>query len=48
MDPAPAMLIFVPVMAPAATRIGINTLQLGIIVVMALAIGKITPPYGIS
>lgn len=48
MDPAPAMLIFVPVMAPVAISIGVNPLQLGIIVVMALAIGKITPPYGIS
>lgn len=48
MDPAPAMLIFVPVMAPVAIRIGVNPLHLGIIVVMALAIGKITPPYGIS
>ena len=48
MDPAPAMLIFVLMMAPIATRIGVNPLQLGIIVVMALAIGKITPPYGIS
>jgi len=36
------------VMAPVATRIGGNPLQLGNIVVMALAIGKITPPYGIS
>jgi TRAP-type C4-dicarboxylate transport system permease large subunit len=47
MDPAPAMLIFVPVMAPVATRIGVNPLQLGIIVAMALAIGKITLPFGI-
>jgi len=48
MDPAPAMLIFVPVMAPIAIGIGVEPLQLGILVIMALAIGKITPPYGIS
>ena len=48
MDPAPAMLIFVPVLASVATTIGADPLQLGILVIMALAIGKITPPYGIS
>lgn len=48
MDPAPAMLIFVPVLASVAAGIGADPLQLGILVIMALAIGKITPPYGIS
>ena len=48
MDPAPAMLIFVPVLASIALSIGADPLQLGILVIMALAIGKITPPYGIS
>ncbi len=48
MDPAPAMLIFVPVLAGLISRVGVHPLQMGILVVMALAIGKITPPYGIS
>ena len=48
MDPAPAMLIFVPVLASVAASVGVDPLQLGILVIMALAIGKITPPYGIS
>lgn len=48
MDPAPAMLIFVPVLAAIAPDMGANPLQMGILVIMALAIGKITPPYGIS
>lgn len=48
MDPAPAMLIFVPVLAAVAATIGADPLQLGILIIMALAIGKITPPYGIS
>lgn len=48
MDPAPAMLIFVPVLAAVASTIGADPLQLGILIVMALAVGKITPPYGIS
>ncbi len=48
MDPAPAMLIFVPVLATVANSTGVDPLQLGILTIMALAIGKITPPYGIS
>jgi tripartite ATP-independent transporter DctM subunit len=48
MDPAPAMMIFVPVLVPLAQKIGIHPLHLGIIVVMTMDIGKITPPYGIS
>jgi tripartite ATP-independent transporter DctM subunit len=48
MDPAPAMLVFVPVVAPIADQLEVHPLLLGIVVVMTLAIGKITPPYGIS
>lgn len=48
MDPAPAMMICVPVLVPLAQKIGIHPLHLGIIVVMTMDIGKITPPYGIS
>jgi TRAP-type C4-dicarboxylate transport system permease large subunit len=48
MDPAPAMLVFVPVIAPIADRLEVHPLLLGIVVVMTLSIGKITPPYGIS
>lgn len=48
MDPAPAMLIFVPVLAAIAPAVGVDPLHLGILVIMSLAIGKITPPYGIS
>ncbi|RPJ37310.1 MAG: TRAP transporter large permease [Deltaproteobacteria bacterium] len=48
MDPAPAMMIFVPVLVPLAQKLGIHPLHLGIIVVMTMDIGKITPPYGIS
>mgnify|MGYP001585688207 CR=1 FL=1 len=48
MDPAPAMMIFVPVLVPFADKLGVHPLHLGIIVVMTMDIGKITPPYGIS
>ncbi|MGQ9367535.1 TRAP transporter large permease [Azospirillum sp. ST 5-10] len=48
LDPAPAMLIFVPVLTPVAMTLGVDPVKLGLIVVMALSVGKITPPYGIS
>lgn len=48
LDPAPAMLIFVPVLSPIAMSLGVDPVKLGLLVVMTLSIGKITPPYGIS
>jgi len=42
------MMIFVPVLVPFAQKLGIHPLHFGIIVVMTMDIGKITPPYGIS
>tara|TARA_Y100000590_G_scaffold465099_1_gene636399 strand:+ start:75937 stop:77241 length:1305 start_codon:yes stop_codon:yes gene_type:complete len=48
MDPVPAILIFVPVLAPIAIALGVEPILLGIIIVMTLSIGRITPPYGIS
>jgi len=47
MDAIPAMILFVPVILPAATHFGIDPIHLGIIVVITLAIGLITPPYGL-
>lgn len=48
MDPIPAMTIVVPIIVPVAEVLGVHSLLLGILVVMALCVGKITPPYGIS
>jgi len=48
MDPVPAMIIVVPIIVPIAEVLGVHGLLLGILVVMALCVGKITPPYGIS
>jgi tripartite ATP-independent transporter DctM subunit len=48
MDPVPAMVIVVPILVPIAARMNIHPLLMGILIVMALCIGKITPPYGIS
>jgi len=47
MDAIPAMILFIPVILPVAVKLGISPIHLGIIVVMTLAIGLVTPPYGL-
>lgn len=47
MDAIPAMILFVPVILPTALQFGIDPIHLGLITVMTLAIGLVTPPYGL-
>ncbi|MBZ4655313.1 MAG: C4-dicarboxylate transport system permease large protein [Peptococcaceae bacterium] len=47
MDAIPAMILFVPVLLPAAKTLGISEIHLGLVTVICLAIGLITPPYGL-
>src|SRR5699024_10493945 len=47
MDAIPAMILFVPVILPSATLFGIDPVHLGLIVVITLAVGLVTPPYGL-
>ena len=47
MDAVPAILIFVPIIQPAAVKVGIHPIHLGVIVVMTLALGLLTLPYGL-
>lgn len=46
MDIAPAILIFTPMLLPLVTAAGIDPIYFGIIVVINLSIGLITPPVG--
>lgn len=46
MDAIPAMILFVPVILPTAHFFGINDIHLGIVITLCLAIGLVTPPYG--
>lgn len=48
MEPASAMLIVVPLLAPVVGMLGINPTVLGIVTVMSIRVGTITPPYGLS
>ncbi|TFD50723.1 TRAP transporter large permease [Cryobacterium sp. Hh7] len=47
MDALPAMAILIPVFAPFVIAAGIDPVQYGVIAVMTLAVGLITPPVGI-
>jgi tripartite ATP-independent transporter DctM subunit len=44
----PAILIFGPIFVPIATHLGINSIQYGIIFVLALGLGSFAPPMGIG
>jgi len=46
MDAVPIMLIFFPVVLPVAIQLGIDPTHFGVIVVMNLMIGLLTPPIG--
>lgn len=46
MDPTPAVLIFTPIFLPIAESFGIDPIQFGIMMVLNLSIGTITPPVG--
>ncbi len=45
-DVAPAILLICPIMLPVMQQFGINGLQFGAMVIVALAIGLVTPPIG--
>ena len=47
MDAVPAMILFVPIILPSATALGISPIILGLIVIVTLALGLVTPPYGL-
>lgn len=46
-DLAPAVTLFTPILLPIAQAVGIHPIHFGIIMVVNLAIGLITPPVGV-
>lgn len=48
MEGISAILVLVPVLLPVAISFGIDPLHFGVIVILNLSIGMITPPYGIT
>ena len=47
MEALAAMLILIPILTPAAAQFGIDPVQFGVLFVLNLMIGTITPPVGI-
>lgn len=46
MDPTPAVLIFTPIFLPICQSFGMHAVQFGVMLVLNLCIGTITPPVG--
>jgi tripartite ATP-independent transporter DctM subunit len=47
-DLTPALIMMVPILLPLATKLGIDHIHLGVIMVVNLTFGLITPPVGTS
>ena len=45
-EPLPGIVVLVPILAPIAHALGISDLQFGIVVIVNLTMGMITPPVG--
>ena len=48
MDTTPAIMILTPILLPAVQVFGVDPIQFGIIMVVNLAIGFVTPPIGVN
>ncbi len=48
MEPTGIILILAPILFPIATELGIDPVHLGIIMVVNLEIGMVTPPVGLN
>lgn len=48
MDTTPAILILTPILLPIITELGMEPVQFGVIMVVNLAIGFVTPPIGVN
>lgn len=47
-DNIPATIILSPILLPIVTQIGMSPITFGVVITMNLAIGFVTPPYGIN
>jgi C4-dicarboxylate transporter, DctM subunit len=48
LDPASALIMLTPLLAPIAATIGVDPIHFGVIVVMNLTIGTFHPPFGLN
>ena len=47
MEPVPALIITVPIMAPLIKHLAFDPVHFGIVTIMMLVVGSVTPPVGI-
>jgi len=47
LEPVPALIIVVPIMTPMIKHLGYDPVHFGIIVIMLLVVGSVTPPVGV-
>jgi tripartite ATP-independent transporter DctM subunit len=47
LDSIPAIIMFLPVIQELGNVAGVHPVQLGVVVILTLALGLITPPYGV-
>jgi TRAP-type C4-dicarboxylate transport system permease large subunit len=47
LDASTVLLVIVPILIPTAQALGIDMVHFGVVVVVNLMIGLITPPYGL-
>ena len=48
LEPTAAITILVPILVPIATQLGIDPVHFGLVMVVNLALGMITPPFGVN
>ena len=48
MDTTPAMMVLAPILLPIAMQFGVDPIHFGIVMVVNLAIGFVTPPIGVN
>ena len=47
-EPVPCIVIFMPIVASLVDAGGINSVHMGVVLIVTLAFGLITPPYGLA
>lgn len=47
LEPVPALIIVVPIMTPMIKHLGYDPVHFGIVVIMLLVVGSVTPPVGV-
>jgi C4-dicarboxylate transporter DctM subunit len=48
LEGVPVILLFMPVLFPAATALGVDPIHFGIVVVVNIELGLVTPPVGLN